>query len=221
MVRSGVGAQQRDALEQSDEPRIDAAARALIGARRIGETVADHPGAARERRLDQPVEMIDARRREQNGLAERAERGRLAAEQRLAQRFGMRRAAGLARRDRLDAAFARGAPASRRICVDLPAPSPPSSVMKRPARPLSCPRAGRAAALRSLLLRQLVVDGAGRIFIGRVEGAARQRAFLDASRRPRAAARARRSRRGGSPAWRSWRPPRPARSAAPHRRSCR
>ena len=51
-VRSGLRSPTVDALERRGSARIDVAEHALIDAGRIGEAVADHPVAARERRLD-------------------------------------------------------------------------------------------------------------------------------------------------------------------------
>ena len=106
---------------------------ALIGAGRIGEAVADHPGAAFERRQDRRVQMVDAGGGEQQRLAFRPERPGEAGQDDLAQRLGVRRAARLAGAHDVEAgALSRAS--RRRACTDLPAPSPPSRVMKRPLR---------------------------------------------------------------------------------------
>ena len=75
---------------------VDAVAAALVGVRRVGEAIAQHPVAARERRPDHAIEMLAPRREHQQRLA--VVRHRLAQHQR-AQRFAERRAARLARRD--------------------------------------------------------------------------------------------------------------------------
>ncbi len=53
---------------------IEPAGRALVGARRIGEAVADHPLAARQRRADGRGEMVGPRRGEQQRLGQRRPR---------------------------------------------------------------------------------------------------------------------------------------------------
>ena len=106
-----------------------AVAAALVGVGRVGEAVAQHPVAARERRADHLLEVLAPRREHEQRLG--VVRHRLA-QQQLAQLLAERRAAGLARRDD---AMPRGrdrARASHAACVLLPAPSMPSSVMKRP-----------------------------------------------------------------------------------------
>ena len=86
----------RDPLEAGDQRRIEPAGRALIGARRIEETVADDPVAALQRRRDRRVDMVDAGGAEQDRLADRAVARRAARQNDLAQRLGARRAARLA-----------------------------------------------------------------------------------------------------------------------------
>ncbi len=93
----------RDLFEAGDEPGGQIARGALIGAGRIGEAVADHPGAAFERRQDRPVQMVDAGGRKQHRLGLRPERLGEAGQNDLAQRLGVRRAAGLARAHDLEA----------------------------------------------------------------------------------------------------------------------
>lgn len=69
----------RSLFQQIETPGVDAvicaASRALIGARRIDETVAENPFAPRERRPDQIVNMIYARGGKQSGLGERSKAG--------------------------------------------------------------------------------------------------------------------------------------------------
>ena len=71
------------------------AGRALIGAGRIGEPVADDPGAAPERRQDRLFEMVDPGGAEQKRLAPGAEAGGEAGKDRLAQSLGAGRSARL------------------------------------------------------------------------------------------------------------------------------
>src|SRR6185437_4859433 len=75
------------------------ARRALIGAGRIGEPVANHPGAALERRQNRLLQMVGAGGGEHERLSGRAEIGRKAGKDRLSERLGARRAAGLAGAD--------------------------------------------------------------------------------------------------------------------------
>src|SRR3984885_16084347 len=63
-----------DALEASDQTMIDLPENALIDARRIDKTVADHPFAGFERRQNGALDMIVARRGEQHRLDVRPER---------------------------------------------------------------------------------------------------------------------------------------------------
>jgi hypothetical protein len=68
----------------------------LIGERRIRETVADNPPAARQGRRDPPYDMVTPRRTEQQSLADRVPTLGLAFQQQAPDRLGSRRAAGLA-----------------------------------------------------------------------------------------------------------------------------
>jgi len=93
-----------DSLEARQELRLEPAVAALVGARRIGEAVAEHEGAALERRADLRLEMVAPRRREQKRLGEPAERLCAAGQDGVADALGALRSAGLARRDDGDAA---------------------------------------------------------------------------------------------------------------------
>ncbi len=79
-----------------DHVKRQAARRALIGARRIAEAVADHPGAAFERGPDREFQMRFTRRVKQNGFPKRPEFLRFAGEKDFADGFGARRASRLA-----------------------------------------------------------------------------------------------------------------------------
>ena len=95
-VRSGRQSPTATCSSRSISEGASRPARALVGARRIGETVAHDPGAARERRRDQRVDMVDARRRESDRLGRRTEPAQRARQDQLAQFLCVRRAAGLA-----------------------------------------------------------------------------------------------------------------------------
>ena len=104
---------------------------ALIGPRRIGEPVAQHPDALRQRRLDHGAHMVVARGGKQQRLRFRAEQLAHPRQHEMADDFGARRAAGLARDD--GAQFCRlQTLASSLIWVDFPDPSPPSKEMNLP-----------------------------------------------------------------------------------------
>ncbi len=70
---------------------------ALISPGRIGEPVGNDPGAARERRQNGVVEMVDPRGGKQQRLPRGAKSAREAGENCLAQRLGARRPSGFAR----------------------------------------------------------------------------------------------------------------------------
>jgi hypothetical protein len=89
-------------LELAQEFSRDEMAAALVGVGRVGEAIAQHPIAARERRFDDLHDVLAARREHQQRLGFVRHRLR---EQQLAQRFAERRAAGLARADDAMAAF--------------------------------------------------------------------------------------------------------------------
>ena len=131
-VRSGCGSRRCNALERIQEAANRARRRRpdrRASNRRNGRR---RPICRRRAPADRDVDMIDPRRGEKDCLGRRAKRLDDAREQDIAQNFGARRAARLARRDRLDAARLQGAQRGSAIWVDLPAPSPPSSVMKVP-----------------------------------------------------------------------------------------
>ena len=73
-----------DLFEPRDIAGRQIARRALIGARRIGEAVADDPCPARQRRKNGLVEMVGARRGEQQRLALGTKLGRETGKDRLA-----------------------------------------------------------------------------------------------------------------------------------------
>ncbi len=90
--------------EALDEGGIDAAPAPLVGARRIGEAVADHPLAARERRTYEVLEVQRAGSEHEQRFGDRRQRFRARLEDDLADSFGKRGAARLAcqaRRDRV------------------------------------------------------------------------------------------------------------------------
>ena len=130
--------------ERLDAGRINATPVALVGARGIREAIADHPLAARQRRSNQVLQVDAARREHQQGLGRRQECSRPApAPARVRARpAACRRAhASDAPRRLRDSSQSR----TKRATVDLPAPSMPSRVMKRPGL------MDAAAALRSVL----------------------------------------------------------------------
>ncbi len=127
----GHGGADRHAFEAADQLGVDLAERALIDAGGIDEAVADHPFAVHQRRPDRRAHVIVARGREQDRLGLGAERLGDAGEQDVADDLGAGRAARLAREHDLDAERSSRS-ASAAAWVDLPLPSPPSKVMKRP-----------------------------------------------------------------------------------------
>ena len=81
-----------------DELAIDSAAAALVGVRRIGEAVAQHPFAARQRGTDQVVDVHLARAEHEQGFGGGADVLFAAIEHQRANAFGELGAARLARR---------------------------------------------------------------------------------------------------------------------------
>ena len=131
-VRSGRRSPNATRSERIEDARINRARPALIGARRIGKTVGDDPFSGPERRLDGVVDMIDPRRREKNRLGRRTQRLDDARQKDLAQNLGAL-ASRPARASRSPRSRPRpGAAADGRSGSDLPAPSPPSSVISFP-----------------------------------------------------------------------------------------
>ena len=100
----GHGFAGRDFLEIGDKARVDFPRRALIGAGRIDETVADDEAPFFERRPDRLVEVIDPRSGEDNGFCIRPQRRYGAGQQKPAQTFGFGRSAGFAGRHGFDSA---------------------------------------------------------------------------------------------------------------------
>src|SRR3546814_4007156 len=68
----GKHAARAEAVERHDRGVVDPAGSTLIGARRIDEAIGDHPDASAERRVDRLLDMIGARRGEQQRLGMRA-----------------------------------------------------------------------------------------------------------------------------------------------------
>jgi len=85
-------------LQHTDELLGDPFSRALVGARRVGEAVADHPGPALQRRKNHFAHVLGARGEHEQRFGERVHR---LGEQQRAQLLGQRRPAGLARHDDL------------------------------------------------------------------------------------------------------------------------
>ena len=133
----GHEAAKRQPLERVDQRRRHAARSALIGARGIEEAVAHDPYALRERLADRGVHMVRPRHGEEQGFRERPELPDVAGEQGLADLLSRRRAARLARGNRV-APRARSLLTRMPTCVDLPAPSPPSKVINLPGSTVSC-----------------------------------------------------------------------------------
>ena len=79
-------------------------AAALVGEGRVSESVADDPLPRRQRGPDHGVEMLRARREHQQGLDLGRQRAVVAVEDPTADRLAERSAAGLARREHVDAA---------------------------------------------------------------------------------------------------------------------
>jgi hypothetical protein len=84
---------------------IETAKRALIGTRRIRETIADHPFTPRQCRLDRAINVVDAGSIEHERFRERPERRDLTAQQRLPDDLRLGRASRLARDEAADAAL--------------------------------------------------------------------------------------------------------------------
>ena len=85
---------------------IDAAAAALVGVRGIGEAIAQHPLAARQRRPDEIVHVYLARAEHQQRFGRRADVFLASIQHQRANALGDLRAAGLARGMNGDAARA-------------------------------------------------------------------------------------------------------------------
>ena len=79
----------------------DAAARALVGARGVGEAVGDHYRAPRQRRADGALQVVGARGVHQESLGQRRPAVGRALDQERPDRLGAGRAAGLTRRHHL------------------------------------------------------------------------------------------------------------------------
>src|SRR3546814_7902169 len=71
-ISIGKHAARAEAVERHDRGVVDPAGSTLIGARRIDEAIGDHPDASAERRVDRLLDMIGARRGEQQRLGMRA-----------------------------------------------------------------------------------------------------------------------------------------------------
>ena len=126
----------------------DAVAAALVGVGRIGEAIAQHPVAARERRPDDPRRRCSRRAANISSASVSCVIGCVEQQDRAAPRRAACRPARASRRRDVRAPRARRR--ATRTCVLLPAPSTPSSVMKRPrasetcgaiAEPAQCARA--------------------------------------------------------------------------------
>ena len=108
---------------------------ALVDAGGVGEAVGDDRGAAGERRADGALEVVAAGGGEEEALGLGRPAAGVARDEEArgsARRRGRRRARG-SRRPR--APRARRVAASARTWVDLPEPSMPSKLMKRPVMP--------------------------------------------------------------------------------------
>ena len=119
------------------EQRVDhveghAMAVALVRGRGIGETVADHPATSRQGRPDRAFEMVGAGSGVQEGLGDWSPAIGVALDQQLADAFGAGAPPGSRGLQRRRCRARLAMPPAASICVDLPAPSPPSSVMNRP-----------------------------------------------------------------------------------------
>jgi hypothetical protein len=119
----GLEIAERKTLQRRQLGERQTAAVPLIGDRRIGKAVADDPPSRRERRLDQPRDVIASRRVEQQRLADRVPALGLALQQQAADQLGSRRTAGLARRLR-GAAGARQRRDEERDLGRFPGPLP-------------------------------------------------------------------------------------------------
>ena len=103
MVQSGTRSPCTTLRELIDEPAIDAASAALVGVRRVGEAIAQHPFAARQRRADEVVDVHLARAEHEQRFGRRADVFLAAIEHQRADALGDLRAARLARRVDRDA----------------------------------------------------------------------------------------------------------------------
>jgi len=91
------------ALQLAQHGQVETAPSPLIGKGGVGEAVADHGGAARQRRLDQLLEVVPSCGEHQQRLGQCVHR---AVQHQLTQCFGQRRAPGLARELHLVAVLA-------------------------------------------------------------------------------------------------------------------
>ena len=126
-VQSGTRSAVHGLRQALDELGIHAAAASLVGAGGIGEAIADHPLAARQRRADEVADVQRAGGEHQQRLGHRGHGLGAALEHDLAHALGQRRAARLARGEHRQS---RGAAAT-----------PPRSLPPSTCRPPRCPRA--------------------------------------------------------------------------------
>ena len=130
----------REPLDGAELVHRHPGARPLVRERRVGVAVAHDDGAAREGRADDLLDVLGARRREQERVgATGAVDLRLGVEDQAPDLLAQRRRAGLAGGDDVAAGVAERGRRAGSSRLDLPEPSGPSSVMNTPGRPASTP----------------------------------------------------------------------------------
>ena len=119
-----------NALSRADRLDAEPAAGALVGERGVDEAVEQHPAPAGQQRLEPLRDELRARGGVEQRLGARVDGERRVLDER-ADPLGQRDAAGLAQHAHVLAARAQR-PASASASVVLPAPSSPSTVIRRP-----------------------------------------------------------------------------------------
>ena len=110
----------------------EAARAALIGERTVDEAVGEHPCRPSQRGPDRLIDMVGAGRGEQQCLGFGSPAISSPLQKQLADGLGAAAPAGLTGDEARRCRDAASAAASALTCVDLPTPSPPSRLMKRP-----------------------------------------------------------------------------------------
>ena len=144
-VRSGSSPSVAHSDRSRTSSRLEHPAGALVGDRRVEVAVLDDDLAALERRAHLRRDVVGAVGRVEQGLGARGDVAAVVQHD-LAELDADLGAAGLARAHDGAARARRASRSSSAACVDLPEPSPPSKVMKRPRHRARLRRAGFAPA---------------------------------------------------------------------------
>ena len=159
-VRSGDSAVGRPLRQPAHLGGVQRATRALVGERGVDVAIGDDNSAALERRPDRSPRRVARGRRRRASLrcaascrccALSSSSARICATE-----LGCTRLEG---QDDVVAARPSSASASRRACVDLPAPSPPSNAMNKPPCPRPSCGTRRADRSAEVCAQRHVADG--------------------------------------------------------------